>query len=58
MHEDVLYFIGLLNLDADTDAVYAGLDEDPFIFIPGNGQRIQQDLWRTGSFNLRHIVSL
>jgi len=58
MHEDVLYFIGLLNLDTDTDAVYAGLDKDSFIFIPGNCQRIQQDLWRTGSFNLRHIVSL
>jgi len=41
MHEDVFYFIGLLDLDTDSDAVYAGLDEDLFVFIPGNCQGIE-----------------
>ena len=58
VYEDVFYFIGLLDLDTDADAVYAGLDEDLFVFVPRDSQRIEQHLWRTGSFNFRHIVSL
>jgi len=41
MHKDVLYLIGLLDLDTDADAVDAGLDEDLLIFVPRNRQRIE-----------------
>ncbi len=32
-----LYFISLLDLDAQTDRIYRRLDEDAFIFVTGNG---------------------
>ena len=41
MHENMFYFVGLLDLDTDADAVYARFNEDLFVFVPGNCQRIE-----------------
>lgn len=41
MDQDVLDLISLLDLDADTNAVYARLDEDPLVFVASDGQRIE-----------------
>lgn len=44
MDQDVLDLVGLLDLDADADAVDAGLDEDPLVLVAGNGQRCEKNL--------------
>jgi len=58
MHQNMLNLIGLLNFDADSDAVDAWLNEDFLVVVPRYGQRVQQDLWRACRFNLGDIVSL
>ncbi len=40
MHKYVLNLIGLLNLDANTDAVDAGLNENTLVLVSRNGERI------------------
>lgn len=40
VHEDVLDLIGLLDLDADADAVDARFDEDLLIVVSRHGQRV------------------
>lgn len=56
--KDLLDFVGLLDFDADADAVDARLDEDTLILVARNGQRGQEDLGRCASLNLGDIVSL
>ena len=58
MDKDLLDFVGLLDFDADADAVDARLDEDTLILVARNGQRGQEDLGRCASLNLGDIVSL
>ena len=58
MNEDTLDLVGLLDADADTDAVDAGLDENTLVLVPGDGQGIQQNLGGGLSFNLGYIMTL
>ena len=53
-----LDLVGLLDTDADADAVDAGLDEDTLVLVPGDGQGIQQNLGGGLSFNLGYIMTL
>ena len=46
MYEDVFYLVRLLDLDAHTDAVHAGLQEDPLVLVARHGEGIEQDFWR------------
>ena len=41
MNEDMFYFISLFDLYTDANAIYAGFDEDFFVFVPRNCQRIE-----------------
>ena len=54
----MLNLIGLLDLDADTDRVDAGLDQDTLVLVAGNRQRCKQDLGRRLGFDLGNIMSL
>ena len=58
VNKNALDLVGLLDADADANAVDAGLDEDALIFIPGHGQGVQQDLRGGLGFDLRDIVAL
>ena len=54
----MLYLIGLLDLDADADAVDARLDENPLVLISGNRQRVQDNFWGRFRLDLGDDVSL
>jgi hypothetical protein len=56
--QDVLNLVGLLDLDADSYAVDAGLNEHALVLVAGNCQRRQQDLGRCPSLDLGDIVAL
>ena len=56
VYEDMLDLVGLLYSDANPHAVDAGLDEDFLVFVARDGERVQEDFWGTGSFNLGDIV--
>ena len=56
MHQDVLYLVCLLDLDANSYAINARLDQDFLVLIAGDGERIEEDLGGAGSFNLGNIV--
>ncbi len=43
MHQYILNLIGLFDLDTDAYAIDTGLDKDPFVFVAGDGERIEQD---------------
>ena len=58
MDKNVLDFVGLLDFDADPDAVDTWLNEDFLVIVPGHCQRVQQDLWGAGSFDLWDIMPL
>jgi hypothetical protein len=57
VYKDMLNLIRLLDLDADTNTVDAGLNQDPLIFVSGDRQRVQEDLWGSLCFNFWNIVS-
>jgi len=57
MYQDILNFVGLLDLDTDAHTVYAWLNQDSFVFISGDNKRCKQDFWRGLCFDFRHIVS-
>jgi len=57
MHQDMLYLIRLLDLDANSNTVYAGFYEYFLILVSGYRKWVQQDLGRASGFNLRDIVS-
>ncbi len=57
MHQNVFDFVCLLDLDADSNTVYARLDENSFILVSGNNQGIQQDFWGGLRLDFRDIVS-
>ena len=58
VNEDTLDLVGLLDADADADAVDAGLDEDTLVLVPGDGQGVQQDLGGGLGLDLGDIVTL
>ena len=45
VYKDMFYFIGLLDLDADSDAVDARFNKDSLVFISRNGEGVQQHFW-------------
>jgi hypothetical protein len=45
VHKDMLNLIRLLDLDADSNAIDAGLDQDALVLISGDGERVQQHFW-------------
>jgi hypothetical protein len=56
--QDVFDLVGLLDLDADTDAVDAGLDKDAFIVVSRDGQGVEQGLGGCGGLDLWDVVPL
>lgn len=43
MYQYVLNFVGLLDLDADTNRVDAGLDQDTLVLVSRNSQGLEED---------------
>lgn len=58
VHQDVLDLVGLLDLDAYSDAVDARLDEDALVLVARNCQGRQQHLGRLRRLHLGDIVAL
>ncbi len=58
MHQNVLNLVGLLDLDANSNAVDTGLDEHPLILVPSHRQRIQDHFGGCLGLDLRDIVPL
>jgi hypothetical protein len=58
MDQDMLNLIGLLDLDADTDGVDAGLNQDTLVLVARNGQGLQQDLGGCLGLDLWDVMSL
>lgn len=58
MYQDILNFVGLLDLDADADGVDARLNQNALVLITRNVEGREQDLGRSLGLNLRDIVSL
>lgn len=56
MDQDILYFVCLLDLDANSYTVNARLDQDFLVLIAGDGERIKEDFRGAGSFNLGNVV--
>ena len=57
VHKYMLNLIRLLNLDANTHTINAGLYQNSFVFVSRDGKRIQEDFRRCLSLDFRHIVS-
>ena len=55
--QDVLDFVGLLDLDANAHTVDAGLDKDSLVLVSGNDEGVQQNLGGGLGFDLWDIVS-
>lgn len=45
VHKNMLYLVCLLDLDTDSNAVYAGFYENPLILVSCHRQWVQEDLW-------------
>ncbi len=58
VYKDVLNLVGLLNLDAYSDGVDAGLNEDALVFVARNRQGRQEHLGRCLGLDLGDIVPL
>lgn len=57
MNQNVLNLVGLFDLDADSYAIDAGLNENSLIFVASHSQGVENDLGGGFGFNLGHIVS-
>lgn len=58
MHQYILNLVCLLDLDTDAYTVDAGLDQDLFILVSGHGQRVEEDFWGAGGFDLGDVMPL
>lgn len=58
MHQYILNLVGLLDLDAYSRAIDAGLDEDTLILVSGDSEGVQEDFGTAGGFDLGHVVAL
>ena len=58
MDQNILDFVCLFDLDADTHAVDAGLDKNFLVLIAGNRQGVEEELRGGLGFYLGDIVSL
>ena len=50
--QNPLDFISLLDLDAKSDRVERGFDEDAFVFIAGDDERVQEDFLGCATWTL------
>jgi len=57
MNQNMLNLVCLLNLDADSDTVYARFDEYPLVFVSRNSYWVEEDFGRGLRFDFRDIVS-
>lgn len=53
----MLNLVGLFDLDADSYAVDAGLDQDALVLVARNGQWCQQHLGRRPRLDLGNIMA-
>lgn len=58
VNQNVFNLICLLYPDAHADTVDTWLNEDLFVFVSGDVQRIKQKLGRAGGFDFGDIVPL
>ena len=58
VHQDILYFVRLLDFDADTCTVHAGFNEHLLVLIPGDREGIEENFGRAGGFNFGDIMPL
>lgn len=58
MHQNGFDFIGLLDLDANSDTVDAGLDEYSLVFVSCNRQRRKESLGRRSRFDFWDVMPL
>ena len=58
MDQDILDFVRLLDLDANTHAVYAGLDKNLLVLVARNRQGVEEELRGGLGFYLGDIVPL
>lgn len=56
MHQYIFNLVCLLNFDADSYAIYTGLNEYPLVFVSGYRQRVEKNFWRTGGFDFGNVV--
>lgn len=56
--QDVLNFVGLLDLDAYPHAVDTGLNVHSLVLVSRHGERVQDDFRGAGGLDLGDIVSL
>ena len=56
--EQLLDLIGLLDGDRDADGVDGGLDQNAFLLVPRDDDRIEKQLRRFLDFDLRFVVTL
>jgi hypothetical protein len=57
VNQNVFNLIGLLDSDADTDAVDTGFDKDTLILVARDGQGVQEDFGRGLGFDFGDIVA-
>lgn len=53
----MLDLVCLLYSNADSDAVYTGLDQDFLVFVSGDSEGVKENFGGAGGFNLGDIVS-
>ena len=58
VHQNILYFIRLLDLYANARTVYTRLDKDFLVFVSSDSEWIEENFWRGSSFDFWDIVSL
>lgn len=57
MNKNILNIIRLLDFDANSHAVYAGLDQHPLVFVSRNRYWVEEDFRRGLRLDLRDIMS-
>lgn len=56
VHQDMFNFICLLDPDAHTNTVHAGLNQDLFVLIPRNCEGVKEKFWGALSLDFRNIM--
>ena len=57
MDQDIFDLICLFDPNADSYTVHAWFYTDLFILVTGDGQRVEEDFWRTGSFDFGDVMT-
>ena len=53
-----LNVVGLFDGDRNSNRVNARLYQDPFLLVPGDDHRVEEELWGLLDLDLRLVVSL